>query len=67
MNSLNFKHDPPEYYRVMEKRIKYYAEKYDPHTRVIDGKTDPGLELGKGVENRRKGIIDVYSVFLSIF
>ncbi len=36
MKDLNQQRQQTEYLRVMEKRIRYYAEKYDPHTHVYD-------------------------------
>jgi|GEM_PF-1347852 len=40
MKNLNSLAYPPDYFRVMERRIKYYEDKYDPHTIIVDRPED---------------------------
>ncbi len=66
MNNLNLKTQQHEYFRVMEKRIRYYAEKYDPHTIMVQQDAVSNDEILQ--DNGRKGGFSLLrAIFLNIF
>jgi len=66
MKDLSLKQQQPEYFRVMEKRIRYYANKYDPYT-IIEDPTFKS-ENEPEVERRQKFRINTLrTFFLNIF
>lgn len=67
MKNLNNNTEQGEYYRIMEKRIKYYAEKYDPHTIVYDHQPSPVSIETKNGDPKKHGIAFFRSVFMNFF
>jgi len=65
MNDLNQSLHNREYYRVMEKRIRYYANKYDPHRILYEPPSV--LENNSHAEKRNKGISTLREIFTNIF
>lgn len=66
MKSLNISTDQTEYVRVMEKRIRYYAEKYDPHTLIYQQeKAEEPFVSAKQV--RKRGPSRIRTIFLNFF
>jgi len=66
MNDLNLNKQHTEYFRVMEKRIRYYSEKYDPHTIINQHDVISEVEIPQE-RGRIKGISLIRSIFLNIF
>ena len=66
MNNLNLKTQRHEYSRVMKKRIRYYAEKYDPHTIMYQQDAIPDDEIVQD-SGRKGGISLLRAIFLTIF
>ncbi len=65
MNNLNQSLQNSEYYRVMEKRIRYYSNKYDPHTIFFE---QPHIFVeNTSVVKRKKGISTLITIFMNIF
>lgn len=65
MKDLSLKQQQTEYLRVMEKRIRYYANKYDPHT-IIEDPTF-GSENEPEVERRQKFRKNTFRTFFLNF
>lgn len=66
MCDLNIIRQQGEYSRVMEGRIRYYAEKYDPHTILYEPIESDGEEesLKKGYSRR---VSLLRELFMNIF
>lgn len=67
MKNLNNQTYPPEYFRVMEHRIRYYKEKYDPHTIMADlhqvESQKPTVSNSKSMREIARSCIDFFSFF----
>ena len=66
MTNLNIKETQVEYRRIMANRIRFYAEKYDPHTVINDQTNKEGeeIQLNK-VQKRRVSMLR--EIFTHIF
>lgn len=66
MKDLNRAQINSEYSRIMEKRIRYYAEKYDPHTIFHESKAISFFDEQKELK-RKSGIAMFKTYLLNIF
>jgi len=67
MNNLNIDCSQQEYFQVMKHRIRYYAEKYDPHTVFYEKELlENEAEASTGKPKQRIHSV-IQSFFLAIF